>query len=240
MSNSQVNNCHSIKFNHNIYYCLHIGLKLNLNIKARIVLANHIGLRCSSHSNNLHNVEFRFKYTSRTGKNFTAACLANQSRPIHHNHGHWLVYRMQKSPYDCILAIQNISYDYSGAYECVGFFLVDGKIEKVSSNHVGLTEEDNVVPPSFKPSGKDMQIYLPIFIVVTLVSLLFVITCIWRNHNKLHRTQPTPVAYGSTGAAALLASGQRTAVIGGAAALLANNPVGQGDARKAIDSELNN
>ena len=158
---------------------------------------------------------------------------------------------MQKSPYDCILAIQNISYDYSGAYECFGFFMVDGKIEKVSSNHVGLTEEDNVVPPSFKPSGKDIEICLSISIVVTVVLLLFVVTCIWRNRNRKlcrtdnPRTQPTPAVYRSTdtriiGLAPQFASGQRTAVIGGAAALMANNPVGQGDARKAIDSKLNN
>jgi len=45
---------------------------------------------------------------------------------------------MKEAPYDCILAIQNNTYDYDGDYECVGRFFVDGKIEKASSNHLEL------------------------------------------------------------------------------------------------------
>jgi len=84
--------------------------------------------------NNSNNEEFSFNYTSRTGKNLIAPCLANQTEIIDYNDGHWLVYRMKEAPYDCILAIQNNTYDNSGDYECVGHFFIDGKIENISSN----------------------------------------------------------------------------------------------------------
>ena len=71
-----------------------IGLQLKL--KAKFFLANYIGLLCSSHSNNSQSVEFRFKYTPVTGKNFTASCHANQTGIIHYNNSHWLIYRRRR------------------------------------------------------------------------------------------------------------------------------------------------
>ena len=134
---------------------------------------------------------------------------------------------MKEAPYDCILAIQNNTYDYSGAYACVGHFFIDGKIENISSNHLDLTEEEVVSPiPPLKPSGNDREIYLSILIIIVLVLLLLAATCIWKKCRKppvhvhaIPETQPNrgaAIVYGAIGAAALLAS----------------NPVGQRDTSK--------
>jgi len=204
-----------------------------LKLKAKFFLANYIGLLCSSHSNNSKSVEFRFKYTSLTGKNFTASCHANQTGIIHYNNSHWLIYRMKVAPYDCILAIQNSTYDYSGAYACVGHFFIDGKIEKVSSNHIELTEVENVSPiPPLKPSGEGGEIYLSIPIAIVLVLLLLVvIRILWKKWRAIQDRA-------MQGGAALLAQPDASAELVlpygstmiGVTALHASNPVGQGDA----------
>ena len=150
---------------------------------------------------------------------------------------------MKVAPYDCILAIQNNTYDYSGAYACVGHFFIDGKIEKVSSNHIGLTEEENVSPiPPLKPSGEGGEIYLSIPIVIVLVLLLLFATCIWKKWRKWRQDRAMQ------GAAALLAQPNEAAALlaqpdasaelvlpygstmTGVAALHASIQVGQGDA----------
>ena len=128
---------------------------------------------------------------------------------------------MNEAPYDCILAIQNKSYDYDGDYECVGRFIVDGKLENVSSNHLGLTEEENLYPI---PSG---EIYLSILIIIVPVLLLLAATCIWKkckknpdhspaNQETAHPNRGVAIVYGAIGAAALLT----------------NNAVGQRDTSK--------
>jgi len=203
-----------------------------LKLKAKFFLENYIGLLCSSHSNNSRSVEFRFKYAPHTGKNFTASCHANHTGIIHYNNNHWLIYRMKVAPYDCILAIQNNTYDYDGDYECVGRFFIDGKIVKVSSNHIGLSEEENVSPiPPLKPSGrgKGGEIYLSIPIAIVLMLLLLAATCIWKKRRDRTPDHAPAIQESSqpNGDAAIVYG-----AIAGAAALLANNAVGQRDTSK--------
>jgi len=147
---------------------------------------------------------------------------------------------MKVAPYDCILAIQNNTYDYSGAYTCVGHFFIDGK---VSSNHIGLTEEENVSPiPPVKPSGNGGEIYLSILIVIVLVLLLLVVIRIlwkkWRARKDRAMQGGAALLAQPNEAAALLAQPDASAELVlpcrstmiGVAALHASNPVGQGDA----------
>jgi len=89
------------------------------------------------------------------------------------------------------------------------------------------------VPP-LKSPGKDQEIYLSILIIIVLVLLLFVAACIWnkyRSRNR-NRTPDPPLAIQET-----TQPNRGVAIVYGAigaAALLANNPVGQRDTSKGL------